>query len=70
MAMSFPLGLVMVVMVRHAGVSLFHGGENSLMVLLWHGGAVLLLSLACLLAGGKLFSWIGHASNNGAKGAH
>lgn len=85
-AMSLPLGLAMVIMVRHAGVvrpaptamlaalsaaalssagvSLFHGGENSLMVLLWHASAVLLLSLACLFAGGKLFSWIGHTSNS------
>ena len=88
-AMSFPLGLIMLVMVRHAGVvrpaptamlavlgaaalssagvSLFHAGENSLMVLLWHVGAVLVLSLACLLLGEKLFSWIGHAPSEPAK---
>ncbi len=84
-AMSFPLGLVMLVMVRHAGVvrpaptamlamlaaaalssagvSLFHAGESSLMVLLWHFGAVLALSFACLLLGEKMFSWIGRASS-------
>lgn len=80
-AMSLPLVLVMVVMVRHAGVvrpaptamlaglsaaalcsagvSLFHAGENSLMVLVWHVGAVLALSLASVALGGRVFSWIG-----------
>ncbi|NZA26774.1 DUF1109 domain-containing protein [Luteimonas sp. SJ-92] len=80
---SIPLGLVMLLMVRHAGVvrpgptamlaalsaaalsaagvSLFHGGESALMVLLWHFGAVLALSLLCLAFGRPLFSWIGHA---------
>lgn len=80
---SIPLGLLMLVMVRHAGVvrpaqtamlvalsaaalsaagvSLYHGGETALMVLLWHVGAVVVLSLACLLLGRPLFSWIGYA---------
>jgi hypothetical protein len=31
------------------------------MVLLWHVGAVVVLSLACLLLGRPLFSWIGYA---------
>ena len=44
-----------------AGVSLFHSGENSLMVLLWHVGAVALLSLASLAFGARLFAWIGYA---------
>jgi hypothetical protein len=79
---SIPLGLVMLLMVRHAGVvrpgptamlsalsaaalsaagvSLFHGGESALMVLLWHVGAVLVLSLLCLTFGRPLFSWIGY----------
>ncbi len=80
---SIPLGLVMLLMVRHAGVvrpastamlvalsaaafsaagvSLFHPGESALMVLLWHVGAVLLLSILCWLSGRQLFAWIGHA---------
>lgn len=80
---SVPLGLVMLLMVRHAGVvrpastamlaalsaaafsaagvSLFHPGESALMVLVWHVGAVLLLSLLCWLFGRRLFGWIGHA---------
>lgn len=79
---SVPLGLVLLLMVRHAGVvrpaatamlaalsaaalsaagvSLYHSGESALMVLLWHMGAVLLLSLLCLLFGRPLFAWIGH----------
>lgn len=80
---SVPLGLAMLLMVRHAGgvrpastamlaalsaaafsaagVSLFHPGESALMVLLWHVGAVLLLSLLCWLFGRRLFGWIGYA---------
>ena len=80
---SVPLGLLMLVMVRHAGVvrpaptamlvalsaaalsaagvSLYHGGETALMVLLWHLGAVVVLSLLCLLFGRPLFAWIGYA---------
>src|SRR6478735_2562162 len=83
LVMSLPLGLVMVLMVRHAGVvrpaptamlaalsaaalssagvSLFHNGETSLMSLLWHGGAVAILSLASLGMGQRLFAWIGYA---------
>ena len=78
-----PLGLVLLLMVRHAGVvrpratamlaalsaaalsaagvSLYHGDESALMVLVWHLGAVAMLSLLCLLFGRPLFSWIGHA---------
>lgn len=44
-----------------AGVSLFHTGETSLMSLVWHGGIVALLSLASLVAGQRLFAWIGYA---------
>jgi len=44
-----------------AGVSLFHNGETSLMSLLWHGGAVAILSLASLGMGQRLFAWIGYA---------
>lgn len=79
---SLPLGLVMLVMVRHAGVvrpgptallaalgaaavsaavvSLIHAGETALMGLLWHGGAVAVLSTASWLFGQRLFSWIGY----------
>lgn len=44
-----------------AGVSLFHHGETSLMSLVWHGGMVAVLSLASLVAGERLFGWIGYA---------
>ena len=85
--MSLPLTVLMLLMVRHAGivrpgatamlaalaaaalsaagVSLFHSGENSLMVLLWHVGAVALLSLASLAFGTRLFAWIGYAPRSG-----
>jgi hypothetical protein len=80
---SLPLGLALLLMVRHAGVvrpgptallralgaaaisaagvSLIHQGENALMVLLWHGGAVVLLSILSWLFGRQLFSWVGYA---------
>lgn len=75
---SVPLGVLMLLMLRHAGpirprpvallaalasaalcsaaLSLFHGLDSALMVLIWHGGAVALLlvvagSLARLLYG-------------------
>jgi hypothetical protein len=80
---SIPLGLVLLLMVRHAGVvrpassawlamlgaaalsssavSVIHrDGESSLMVLVWHVGAVLLLSLLGLLFSRRLFAWIGY----------
>lgn len=80
---SIPLGLVLLLMIRHAGVvrprasaglamlsaaalsssavSLIHdGGESSLMVLLWHVGAVLALSLASLACSRHLFAWLGY----------
>ncbi len=80
---SIPMGLVLLLMVRHAGVvrpgrtallamlsaaalsssavSLIHdGGESSLMVLLWHVGAVLVLSLLSLLFSRRTFAWIGY----------
>ncbi len=79
---SLPLGLVMLVMVRHAGlfrprvtallgalgsaalasagVGLFHSGESSAMVLLWHVGAVALLSLLSLAFSRRLFGWVGY----------
>lgn len=43
-----------------AGVSLIHEGESAWMALVWHLGAVLLLSLACLALSRPLFAWIGH----------
>ena len=80
---SIPLGLVLLLMVRHAGVVrpgstallvmlsaaalsssavslIHHDGESSLMVLLWHVGAVLLLSLLSLLFSRRMFAWIGY----------
>ncbi len=80
---SLPLGAILLLMVRHAGVvrpaptamlaalsaaamaaagvSLFHEGESALMVLVWHLGAVAVLSLLCWVFGRSLFAWIGHA---------
>lgn len=46
-----------------ASVSLYHEGDTALMVLLWHAGAVTLLSIASLLLGRPLFAWIGHAKH-------
>lgn len=82
---SIPLGLIMLLMVRHAGVvrptptamlaalsaaamsaaavQLVHKGESALMVLVWHMGAVAMLSVLCLVFGKRLFGWIGHARN-------
>jgi len=82
-AMSLPLGFVMLMLVRHAGVirpaltaylaalstaalssagvSFFHNGESAFMVLIWHLGAVVILSLACWVSGRKLFGWMGLA---------
>jgi hypothetical protein len=80
---SIPLGLVLLLMVRHAGVVrpgqaallvmlsaaalsssavslIHHDGESSLMVLLWHVGAVLMLSLLSLLFSRRMFAWIGY----------
>ena len=83
---SLPLGLVMLLMVRHAGVvrpaptavlaalsaaalsaagvSVIHAGENAFMVLLWHVGAVVVLSTLSGLFGRHLFAWIGYARRN------
>lgn len=80
---SLPLGLLLLLMVRHAGVvrprrtallgalgaaafsaagaSLFHAGETALMTLLWHIGAVVVLSLGSWLFSRRLFGWIGYA---------
>ncbi len=80
---SLPLMMMLIVMVRHAGVvrpvptavlaalsaaalsaagvSLIHPGENSLMVLLWHVGAVIALSAMSWLLGRQMFAWIGYA---------
>lgn len=44
-----------------ASVSLYHQGDTALMVLFWHAGAVVTLSLASLALGRPLFAWIGHA---------
>jgi hypothetical protein len=88
-AMSLPLTVFMLLMVRHAGVvrpgatamlaalaaaavsaagvSLFHSGENSLMLLLWHVGAVALLSVLSLALGRRLFGWIGYTPGPGAR---
>lgn len=44
-----------------AGVGLFHEGETAWMALVWHLGAVVLLSLASLACNRSLFAWIGYA---------
>lgn len=78
---SLPLGLTLLVLVRHAGVfrprrtaalgglavaafasaglSLFHDVDTTLMVLVWHGGAVTLVVAASALFSRRLFAWIG-----------
>ncbi|MBW3551086.1 MAG: DUF1109 domain-containing protein [Proteobacteria bacterium] len=48
-----------------AAVSLIHEGETALMVLLWHAGAVVLLSLLSWAFGRQLFGWIGYARREG-----
>lgn len=80
---SVPLGLLLLLMVRHAGVvcpsraamlaalsaaalssagvSLFHKGETALMSLLWHVGAVVVLSMLSWLCARQMFAWIGYA---------
>lgn len=80
---STPMLLVMLLLVRHAGVvrpvptaalamlsaaglssaavSLIHGHESALLTLVWHGGAVLVLSVAAWLSGRPLLGWIGYA---------
>lgn len=80
---SVPLGLVLLLMVRHAGVvrpastallamlsaaalasagvSMIHDGESALMVLLWHVGAVAVLSALSWAFGRQVFGWIGYA---------
>lgn len=82
LATSVPLTLVLLVLVRHAGVvrpastamlaaltatalssasvTLYHEGETAAMVLVWHVGAVVVASVACLLLGRPMFAWIGH----------
>lgn len=44
-----------------AAVSLIHEGENAWMVLLWHVGAVAVLSLLSGWLSGRFFAWIGYA---------
>lgn len=78
---SLPLGLILAVMVRHAGhvrpratallgalsvsalassgVTFFHDLDTALMVLIWHMGPVLAITLASWLFGERLFSWLG-----------
>ena len=80
---SLPLGLVLLVMVRHAGVilpartamlaalsaaalsasgvTLVHAGDTALMALVWHLGAVALLSAVSWGLGRSMFGWIGYA---------
>lgn len=43
------------------GVGLIHDGETAWMVVVWHVGAVALLSLGCLALGRPLFASIGYA---------
>ncbi|MGO1003959.1 NrsF family protein [Lysobacter sp. CA196] len=44
-----------------ATVSLIHEGETALMVLLWHVGMVIALSMLSWWFSGRFFSWIGYA---------
>jgi hypothetical protein len=60
-ASSAWLAMLAAAALSSAGVSLIHEGESAWMALVWHAGAVLLLSLVCLALGRPLFAWIGHA---------
>ena len=46
------------------GVMLFHVGDVSIMVLVWHGGTMALLAAVLALAGPRLFGWR-HAARAG-----
>ena len=58
-ASSAWLAMLAAAALSSAGVSLIHEGESAWMALVWHLGAVLLLSLACLALSRPLFAWIG-----------
>ena len=58
-ASSAWLAMLAAAALSSAGVSLIHEGESAWMTLVWHLGAVLLLSLACLAMSRPLFAWIG-----------
>ncbi|MBB1088426.1 DUF1109 family protein [Lysobacter sp. SG-8] len=61
-ALTALLAMLGTAALSSAGVTLVHdAGETMAMVLLWHLGVVVLLSLLSLLAGRPLLGWIGHA---------
>lgn len=60
-AASAGLAMLAAAALSSFGVSLFHQGDTAWMVVVWHVGAVALLSLGCLLLGRPLFAWIGYA---------
>lgn len=60
-ASSAWLAMLSAAALSSAGVGLFHEGETAWMALVWHLGAVALLSLACLACNRPLFAWIGYA---------
>ena len=60
-AASAWLAMLSAAALSSAGVGLIHEGETAWMALVWHLGAVALLSLACLACNRPLFAWIGYA---------
>ncbi len=67
-AVSAWLAMVSAAALASVGVSLVHEGESAWMVLVWHLGAVVLLSLACLACSRPLFAWIGYARPEARRG--
>lgn len=60
-AASAWLAMLSAAALSSAGVGLFHAGESAWMVVVWHLGAVVALSLASLACSRPLFAWIGYA---------
>lgn len=58
------LGSLSAAALSTAGVSLTHGGESALTVLLWHVGAVSLLGLTAAAFSRQLFAWMGYERIN------
>jgi hypothetical protein len=57
--LAAALGALAATALAAFAVSLHHSGDTALMVLVWHGGAVLVLSALAALTGHRVFAWIG-----------
>jgi hypothetical protein len=55
--LSVALGALAVAALGNVGLRLFHMGDATIMVLFWHLGGALTLSLLASLAGGWVLSW-------------